>query len=127
MRIADCLLRMRVGQSKFLSLWWLTTGRYSLTVQSLFNACFQGLPRGTGRDLTDAFNRLIGVRAGPGMTRTVREIMGEAPGSARMSDMVYDAREMLINALTVPELRHAFEIDGAPCRFDSDGPGSLFK
>ena len=78
---------------------------------------------GPSRDLTDAANRLIGVRVGPGMTRIVREIMGGADGSARMSDMVLDAMEMLINALTVPELRKALESGGAPCRFDSDGPG----
>jgi hypothetical protein len=73
-------------------------------------------------DLSQASERLIGVRVGPGMTRIVRGILGGSEGSQRMADIVLEAMEMLINAITVPELRKAAEMGGVALRADSDGP-----
>jgi hypothetical protein len=64
-------------------------------------------------DLSAEFERLKGVRVGPGMTQIVRGILGEAPGTAKIADAVLEAMEMLINALTVPELKKASLEGGA--------------
>ncbi len=82
---------------------------------------------GPPRYLTATADRLVGVRVGQGMTRIVREIMGGPDGSARMTDMVLDSMEMLINGLTVPELRKALETGGSRCRSDPDEPGTLLN
>jgi len=73
-------------------------------------------------DLSQAAEKLIGVRVGQGMTRIVRAIVGEAQGSDRMAELVLEAMEMLINAITVPELRKAVTMAGVKSRADSDGP-----
>lgn len=66
--------------------------------------------------------KLIGVRVGPGMTKIVRSVVGGPDGSARLAEMVLGAMEMLINAITVPELRKATEMGGVKLIADSDGP-----
>lgn len=72
--------------------------------------------------LVDAILKLVGVRVGPGMTKIVRSLLGGPLGSNRVAEMVLEAMEMLINAITVPELRKANEIGGQPYRPDTDGP-----
>jgi hypothetical protein len=74
------------------------------------------------RDFSEISQRLIGVRVGQGMTQIIRGIIGGPTGSERMTDMVLEAMEMLINALTVPELRKAAESGCARCRVEGDGP-----
>ncbi len=73
-------------------------------------------------DLSTAAERLIGVRVGPGMTKIVRGILGGPDGSERVAEMILESMEMLINALTVPELRKGMEFGGEPARLDIDGP-----
>lgn len=63
-------------------------------------------------DLTQAAQKLIGVRVGPGMTKIVREIVGGPSGSDRVAELLLEAMEMLVNAITVPELRKATELGG---------------
>ncbi len=82
---------------------------------------------GSGKDLSGVSQRLVGVRVGPGMTQIVRAVMGGPDGSERMTDMVLEAMEMLVNALTVPELRKAVEHGGIPYQCDSDGPKVLLN
>jgi hypothetical protein len=65
-------------------------------------------------DLSVAEEKLIGVRVGQGMTKIVRALVGGARGSDRMAELVLEGMEMLINALTVPELRKAMETAGDP-------------
>jgi hypothetical protein len=77
---------------------------------------------GTVPDLTEPAGRLIGVRVGPGMTKIVRQLVGGNDGSPRVAGMVLDAMEMLVNAMTVPELRKAAEQGGAPIKAQNDGP-----
>lgn len=66
--------------------------------------------------------KLVGVRVGPGMTKIVRSLIGGEGGSNRISELVLESMEMLINAITVPELRKANELGGIPFRASSDGP-----
>jgi len=73
-------------------------------------------------DLSARRERLIGVRVGPGMTKIIRGIMGGEGGSDRVVEMVLEAMEMLINALTVPELRKGFEAASGAVKCESDGP-----
>jgi hypothetical protein len=73
-------------------------------------------------DLSKAAEGLIGVRVGPGMTKIVRALVRGENGSDRVAELVLEAMEMLVNALTVPELRKAFQIAGEPARFEHDGP-----
>lgn len=77
--------------------------------------------------LADAMAKLVGVRVGPGMTKIVRSLTGGADGSNRIAEMILEAMEMLINAITVPELRKANEIGGRPYHADSDGPRILLN
>jgi hypothetical protein len=63
-------------------------------------------------DLEQAAENLIGLRVGPGMTKIVRSVMGETQGAGRMADLVLETMEMLVNALTVPELKKAIETGG---------------
>ncbi len=60
-------------------------------------------------DLSSAEEKLVGVRVGPGMTKIVRGLVGGQKGSGRMADLVLEAMEMLVNALSLPELRKAME------------------
>ncbi len=73
-------------------------------------------------DLAEAAQEMIGVRVGPGMTKIVRAVVGGEKGSDRVAELVLEAMEMLINALTVPELRKAMSMAGEPARCDHDGP-----
>jgi hypothetical protein len=73
-------------------------------------------------DLSGAAQELIGVRVGPGMTKIVRALVGGENGSDRVAELVLEAMEMLVNALTVPELRKAMSMAGEPAKFDHDGP-----
>ena len=73
-------------------------------------------------DLSARREKLIGVRVGAGMTKIVRGVMGGEGGSDRVVEMVLEAMEMLINALTVPELRKGMEAAAAPIECESDGP-----
>jgi hypothetical protein len=73
-------------------------------------------------DLSAAAEKLIGVRVGPGMTKIVRGILGGPQGSDRIAEMVLEAMEMLVNALTVPELRKGMEMGGEAVRLEIDGP-----
>lgn len=73
-------------------------------------------------DLADASEKLVGIRVGPGMTKIVRGLLGGANGSDRIAELVLEAMEMLINAITVPELRKATEAAGAEIQLASDGP-----
>ena len=77
---------------------------------------------GLAPDLSAAMEKLIGVRVGPGMTKIVRSIVGDEAGSARFAELVLEAMEMLVNALTVGELRKATEAFGKPAMLESDGP-----
>jgi hypothetical protein len=70
-------------------------------------------------DLSSAEGKLIGVRVGPGMTKIVRGVVGGQEGSERMTELVLEAMEMLVNALTVPELRKALNMGGTP--FEDEG------
>jgi len=73
-------------------------------------------------DMTQGQENLIGVRVGPGMTKIVRAVVGGENGSDRMAELVLEAMEMLVNALTVPELRKAAHLAGQPSNYDKDGP-----
>ena len=73
-------------------------------------------------DLSDAAEGLIGVRVGPGMTKIVRALVCGENGSDRVAELVLEAMEMLVNALTVPELRKVIQVAGEPARFEHDGP-----
>jgi len=77
---------------------------------------------GLVQDLATATDKLIGVRVGPGMTKIVRAVLGGENGSNRLAELVLDSMEMLINAITVPELRKANEMAGVPFKSESDGP-----
>jgi len=77
---------------------------------------------GLAPDLRSAAENLVGVRIGPGMTQIVRGIFGATSGSDRMADLVLDAMEMLINALTVPELRKAMDAGGVSLAQGKEGP-----
>jgi hypothetical protein len=73
-------------------------------------------------DLSESAQKLIGVRVGPGMTKIVRGVLGGEAGSERMAQLVLEAMEMLINAMTVPQLRQATVSGGIDTQFDNDGP-----
>jgi hypothetical protein len=73
-------------------------------------------------DLSSLSERLIGVRVGPGMTKIVRGVLGGPDGSDRAAELVLEAMEMLVNAITVPELRKAAAMGGVPFKADGDGP-----
>ena len=64
------------------------------------------------KDLTIPAESLVGIRIGPGMTQIVRSIFEGSSGSNRLTDLTLEAMEMLINALTVPELRKAVNAGG---------------
>lgn len=72
--------------------------------------------------LSEAMAKLIGVRVGPGMTKIVRAIVAEEAGSERVADLIVDAMEMLINALTISELRKTTEKFGEGVKLGNDGP-----
>jgi len=73
-------------------------------------------------DLSSAASNLIGVRVGPGMTKIVRGVVAGDGGSRRVADILVDAMEMLVNAITIPELKKATETGGERVRVASDGP-----
>lgn len=73
-------------------------------------------------DLTQAETNLVGVRIGPGMTQIVRGILGGESASPLIAELLIHAMEMLINALTVPELRKATESGGITFCHETDGP-----
>lgn len=73
-------------------------------------------------DLSPAMAKLVGVRVGPGMTKIVRAVVRDEGGSERGADTVLDAMEMLINALTVAQLRKATHAAGQPVTLEGDGP-----
>lgn len=73
-------------------------------------------------DISSASEKLEGVRIGPGMTKIIRGVIGDELGSPRLAEQILDAMEMLINAMTVPELRKATEMAGASGSFPGDGP-----
>lgn len=73
-------------------------------------------------DVAPLAEKLVGVRVGPGMTKIVRGLVGAQGGSPRMAEMVLEAMEMLINGLTVPELRKATMTAGVSQEFTGDGP-----
>lgn len=73
-------------------------------------------------DVASAMTKLVGVRIGPGMTKIVRGILHGEAGSERMAELVLDAMEMLVNALTTPQLRKAAQMAGEAVRLGSDGP-----
>ena len=77
-------------------------------------------------DLSGAENRLVGVRVGPGMTKIVREVVGGPSGSDRVAELTLEAMEMLVNSITVPELRKAAEQGGVePASYGDDSVSSL--
>ena len=73
-------------------------------------------------DLSGPAAKLVGVRVGPGMTKIVRGVLGGPKGSDRIADLTLEAMEMLVNGLTLPELRRAVETAGIAWQHDSDGP-----
>ncbi|MEW6531328.1 MAG: hypothetical protein AB1473_10850 [Thermodesulfobacteriota bacterium] len=73
-------------------------------------------------DLSKASEKLVGVRVGPGMTKIVRGLIGAEAGSSRVAELVLEAMEMLVNALTVPELKKATQAVGKDIAFPNDGP-----
>lgn len=78
-------------------------------------------------DLSKKQKKLIGVRVGPGMTKIVREIVGGSSGSERISDLLLEAMEMLVNAITIPELRKANEQGGVEPTVYSDSSVSFLN
>ncbi|MDQ7783275.1 MAG: hypothetical protein RDU20_10375 [Desulfomonilaceae bacterium] len=77
---------------------------------------------GLASDLTPLSEKLVGVRVGPGMTKIVRGVIGGPDGSNRAAELVLEAMEMLVNSITVPELRKAAAMAGVPYRAEDDGP-----
>lgn len=73
-------------------------------------------------DLSEVSQQLIGVRVGQGMTKIVRQLVGGENGSSRVAGLVLDSMEMLVNAITVPEMRKAAEKGGVPVKPANDGP-----
>jgi hypothetical protein len=73
-------------------------------------------------DLSAAAEKLVGVRVGQGMTKIVRGVVCGPKGSDRVAELVLEAMEMLINALTAPELRKAALAGGTELRDAHDGP-----
>ncbi|MBI5568455.1 MAG: hypothetical protein HY914_00765 [Desulfomonile tiedjei] len=73
-------------------------------------------------DLSNAMANLVGVRVGQGMTKIVRGVVGGSDGSDRVADLVMEAMEMLINALTVPQLKQAMEVASTEIQYHRDGP-----
>jgi hypothetical protein len=73
-------------------------------------------------DVSAAVAKLVGVRVGPGMTKIVRGIMHGEAGSEIMAELVLDAMEMLVNALTTPQLRKAAAMAGESVKLAGDGP-----
>jgi len=73
-------------------------------------------------DLSPAMEKLVGVRVGPGMTKIARAVVRDEGGSERVAEMVIDAMEMLVNAMTVPQLRKATDAVGQPVTLEGDGP-----
>ncbi|MFH1116048.1 MAG: hypothetical protein V1792_19210 [Pseudomonadota bacterium] len=73
-------------------------------------------------DLAPLSEKLIGVRVGPGMTKIVRGVLGGPHGSDRTAELVLEAMEMLVNAITVPELRKAAAEGGVTYKSEGDGP-----
>lgn len=73
-------------------------------------------------DLSGPMAKLVGVRVGPGMTKIVRGILGGENGSARIAELTLEAMEMLINAMTVPELRKNTLAGGETISFEGEGP-----
>jgi hypothetical protein len=71
-------------------------------------------------DISALGEKLIGVRVGPGMTKIVRGLVGGPSGSDRIAELVLESMEMLINGLTLPELRAANENGGIPFEFSGD-------
>jgi hypothetical protein len=82
---------------------------------------------GVAPDISSASDKLTGVRVGPGMTKIIRGVIGSEVGSPRLAEQVLDAMEMLINAMTVPELRKATHMAGEPGPFTGDGPKVLLN
>jgi hypothetical protein len=72
-------------------------------------------------DISALGEKLIGVRVGPGMTKIVRGLVGGPSGSDRIAEMILESMEMLINGLTLPELRAANENGGIPFEVSEDG------
>ena len=77
---------------------------------------------GLAPDFSAACEKLTGVRVGPGMTQIVRGLVAQQAGSRRMAELVLEAMEMLVNALTVQQLRQAMGTVGEPVKLESDGP-----
>ncbi len=77
---------------------------------------------GLAPDVREVGEGLVGIRVGPGMTQIVRGLFGGTAGSQRVADLVLDAMEMLINALTVPELRKAMAAGGSALAPEKDVP-----
>ncbi len=73
-------------------------------------------------DLSPAVERLVGVRVGPGMTKIVRGVLGGSKGSNQVAELTLQAMEMLVNALTLPELRRGVETAGTALKHEKDGP-----
>jgi hypothetical protein len=71
------------------------------------------------KDLTIPAEKLVGIRIGPGMTQIVRSIFEGPSGSNRLTDLTLEAMEMLINALTVPELRKAVNAGGVALNLEN--------
>jgi hypothetical protein len=76
-------------------------------------------------DLSGAAAKLVGVRVGQGMTKIVRGLVGGPAGSDRVAELVLDAMEMLVNALTLPELKKAMETTGQSFSRDKSDPAVL--
>jgi len=55
------------------------------------------------------------------MTQIVRGIFGATSGSDRMADLILESMEMLINALTIPELKKAMDAGGVALAPEKEG------
>ncbi len=77
---------------------------------------------GTTPDMSEATKKLIGVRVGPGMTKIVRSLLGGEGGSERISELMLETMEMLINGLTVAEMKKAMQTGGQPVSLETDVP-----
>ncbi len=72
--------------------------------------CFAPPPE----NLKENFPKLIGVRAGQGLTRIVKGLIGGPEGSSRLAQLVLDTAEGLILSFTTIPLRAAMSGSGIP-------------
>lgn len=71
-------------------------------------------------ELKANFGKLVGVRAGQGLTRIVRGLIGGPAGSDRLAALVMDTAEAIILSFTKGPLRAAMSGSGVPTPHEED-------